>query len=170
MGPGLKLAQSEWILELCYKRGAAKLGEYQLGSATDDSLEGAFPRSKPKQNLCKTETTTSWGCSLSSWMQLCLNSSSLLHSLHELINNDYCHKPIGFDICHLQPRESYDCLPLHLIDKDIEGPKRGGHLSTVTEQACGEIQCDLIFVFSKHTLGKALKKKKVQVANVGIRK
>ena len=29
----------------------------------------------------------------------------------------------------------------------------------VTEQVCGEIQCDLIFVFSKHTLGKALKKK-----------
>lgn len=40
----------------------------------------------------------------------------------------------------------------------------------VTEQACGEIQCDLIFVFSKHTLGKALKKKKVQVTKVGMRK
>jgi ribosomal protein L7Ae-like RNA K-turn-binding protein len=46
-----------------------------------------------------------------------------------------------------------------LIDKDIEGPKRGGHLSSVTEQACGEIQCDLIFVFSKDSLGKAFKKK-----------
>lgn len=79
----------------------------------------------------------------------------LLTSQFMWTDNDYCHKPIGFDICHLQPRESYDCLPLHLIDKDIEGPKRGGHLSSVTEQACGEIQCDLIFVFSKDSLGKA---------------
>ena len=43
-----------------------------------------------------------------------------LHSLHEPINDDYCHKPTGFDIGHLQPIESYDCLPLRLIDKDIE--------------------------------------------------
>ena len=46
-----------------------------------------------------------------------------LDSLRELVNDNYCRKPIGFDICHLQPRESYDCLPLHLIDKDIEAQR-----------------------------------------------
>lgn len=65
MGPWLKLAQSEWILGLSYKRGVAKLGECQFGSAGGDSLEGAFPRIKPKQNLGKTETATSWWCCLS---------------------------------------------------------------------------------------------------------
>lgn len=46
-----------------------------------------------------------------------------LYSLREPVNGNYCCKPIGFDICHLQPRESYDCLPLHLIDKDIEAQR-----------------------------------------------
>lgn len=43
-----------------------------------------------------------------------------LSSLHEPINDNYCRKPIGFDSCHLQPRESYDCLPLHLIDIEAQ--------------------------------------------------